>query len=73
MAASVVGLPSESEDFLHGSDELIKQLKTTKPLTGSAVLMPGERSDHLAKQAIDNDEIEITDVIWNGLNTFVVS
>jgi LDH2 family malate/lactate/ureidoglycolate dehydrogenase len=67
------GLLVGKDEFLKGADELTKQLKSAKPLSGKGVLLPGERGDNLAKQAEDSGEIEIVDAIWNELNSFVVN
>jgi L-2-hydroxycarboxylate dehydrogenase (NAD+) len=65
------GLLVGKDAFLKGADELTKQLKSAKPLSGNGVLLPGERGDSLAKQAENTGEIEIADAIWNELNAFV--
>ncbi|HZM63972.1 MAG TPA: Ldh family oxidoreductase [Candidatus Saccharimonadales bacterium] len=65
------GLLTSKDEFMQGADELAKQLKSAKPLSGDGVLLPGERGDNLAKQAEKSGEIEIADAIWNELNAFV--
>ncbi len=65
------GLLVNKEAFLKQASELTKQIKTAKPLPGQEVLLPGERGDHLAKQAADSGELEIADAIWNELKSFV--
>ena len=51
--------------------ELVNQIKSAKPLPGKQVILPGEHGDILAKQAVDSNEIEMDDAIWNELVTFV--
>jgi L-2-hydroxycarboxylate dehydrogenase (NAD+) len=67
------GLLVGKDEFLKGADELTRQIKSAKPLAGQKVLLPGERGDELAKQATDNNEIEIANAIWQELCTFVDS
>jgi LDH2 family malate/lactate/ureidoglycolate dehydrogenase len=65
------GLFVGKEEFLKGTDELTRQLKSAKPLPGKRVMLPGERGDAVAKQAEDSGEIEIADAIWHELVGFV--
>lgn len=66
------GLLVGKDQFLQGAGELIKQIKSAKPLPGqTGVLVPGERGDTLTKQAEDRGEIEIADAIWKELVGFV--
>ncbi len=66
------GLLTNKDEFMHGADELTRQLKAAQPLPGSdGVLLPGERGDNRAQQAEAADEIEIADAIWNELTAFV--
>ena len=67
------GLLAGKVEFMKRSTELVKHIKSAKPLPGQKVLLPGEQGDALAKQAQDSNEIEIADAIWNQLNTFVQS
>lgn len=59
------------EEFLQRTDELLKEIKSAKPLPGQEVLLPGERGDRLSKQATESGEIEIADAIWQELCDFV--
>ena len=65
------GLLVGKDEFLKAADELTNNIKSAKPLSGQSVLLPGERGDELAKQAINSDEIEIADAIWLELKAFV--
>jgi len=38
------------------------------PLPGKQVILPGEHGDMIAKQAVDSNEIEIADAIWEQLS-----
>ncbi len=65
------GLLAGKDEFMQRSTELIKHIKSAKPLAGQKVLLPGERGDALAKQAEASGEIEIADAIWQELCDFV--
>lgn len=65
------GLLAGKEEYLKRATELVGQIKAAKPLPGKSVILPGEHGDELAKQAIDNNEIEIADTIWKELVSFV--
>ncbi len=65
------GLLAGREEFLKATGELIAGIKAAKPLPGQNVMLPGERGDHLAQTAIENNEIEIADAIWQELCDFV--
>lgn len=65
------GLLAGKEQFMERATELIHQIKNSKPLEGSEVLLPGEHGDAIARAAEQSGEIEIADAIWNELKTFV--
>ena len=67
------GLLAGKDEYLLRATELVNQIKSAKPLPGKNVILPGEHGDVLAKQAIESNEIEIADAIWNELITFVNS
>jgi L-2-hydroxycarboxylate dehydrogenase (NAD+) len=61
----------DKAQYMKEASELVEAVKSAKPLAGQSVLMPGERGDHLAKQATESNEIEIADAIWKELTDFV--
>lgn len=65
------GLLAGKEEYLKRATELVNQIKSAKPLPGKQVILPGEHGDKLAKQAVDSNEIEIADAIWEQLVAFV--
>lgn len=65
------GLLVGKEAYLQAVDELTAQIKSAKALPGKRVVLPGEHGDSLTKQAVDGNEIEIADAIWQELNDFV--
>ncbi len=65
------GLLAGKEEYLQRATEYINQIKSAKPLPGRQVMLPGEHGDSIAKQALDSNEIEIADVIWDQLESFV--
>ena len=65
------GLLAGKEEYLKRATELVKQIKSAKPLSGRQVVLPGEHGDQLAKQAIESNQIEIADAIWSELVAFV--
>jgi LDH2 family malate/lactate/ureidoglycolate dehydrogenase len=65
------GLLAGKEEYLERSTEFINQIKSAKPLPGERVILPGEIGDSTAERAIDSNEIEIPDAIWDELNSFV--
>ena len=65
------GLLAGKDEYMKRATELVNQIKSAKPLPGKQVILPGEHGDMLAKQAVDSNEIEIDDAIWNELVKFV--
>lgn len=65
------GLLAGKEEYLKRATELVNQIKSAKPLPGKQVMLPGEHGDALAEQAVESNEIEIADAIWNELVAFV--
>ena len=65
------GLLAGKAEYMARATELVKQIKSAKPLPGRQVVMPGEHGDNIRKQAVETGEIEIADAIWNELVTFV--
>jgi LDH2 family malate/lactate/ureidoglycolate dehydrogenase len=65
------GLLAGKDEFMRRAGELMKSLKSAKPLPGQKVLLPGEHGDELAAQAKQSGEIEIADAIWQQLTEFV--
>jgi L-2-hydroxycarboxylate dehydrogenase (NAD+) len=67
------GLLTGKDEFMKGADELTRQLKSAKPLSGAGVLLPGEHGDALATQAEESGEIEVANAIWEELSAFVAN
>jgi len=67
------GLLAGKDEYMKRATELVNQIKSAKPLPGQQVTLPGERGDARAKQALDNNEIEIDDAIWKELENFIKS
>ncbi len=67
------GLLAGKEEYMERATELVRQIKSAKPLPGRQVILPGEHGDTLAKQATDSNEIEVADAIWNELITFAAN
>jgi LDH2 family malate/lactate/ureidoglycolate dehydrogenase len=65
------GLLAGKNEYLERSTEFINQIKSAKPLPGERVILPGEIGDSIAEKAIESNEIEIPDAIWDELNSFV--
>jgi LDH2 family malate/lactate/ureidoglycolate dehydrogenase len=65
------GLLAGKDEYMKRATELVNQIKSAKPLPGKQVILPGEHGDMLAKQAVDSNEIEIDEAIWNELVKFV--
>lgn len=65
------GLLAGKDEYMKRATELVKQIKASKPLPGRKVVLPGENGDELARQALESNEIEIADAIWEELQTFV--
>jgi LDH2 family malate/lactate/ureidoglycolate dehydrogenase len=65
------GLLAGKDEYFKRATALVNQIKSAKPLPGKSVRLPGEYGDALAKQAVDTDEIEIADAIWEELVKFV--
>lgn len=65
------GLLAGKEEYMNRATELVNQIKSAKPLSGKSVILPGEHGDAVAKQALDSNEIEIADSVWNQLLIFV--
>ena len=65
------GLLVGKDAYFKAADELVAQVKSARPLPGKQVLLPGEHGDALTKQAVDTDQIEIANAIWQELNDFV--
>lgn len=57
--------------FLKGAEELVRQIKSAKPLPDEAVYIPGERGNERTAAALQSGEIEIADAIWQQLCEFV--
>jgi LDH2 family malate/lactate/ureidoglycolate dehydrogenase len=65
------GLLIDKAEFLRGTNALVEQVRSAKPLPGHRnVQLPGERGDRLAKQAAETGEIEIAEAIWTKLLAF---
>ena len=65
------GLIGSREEYLKRSTELVKSVKSAKPIPGKEVLLPGERGDRLLKEAEESGTLEIADSIWEELCKFV--
>lgn len=67
------GLLAGTEEYMKRSREFIEGIKSSKPINGQTIYLPGERGDKIAKEALDKGEIEIADGIWKELNNFIAS
>ncbi|MCW1908323.1 MAG: Ldh family oxidoreductase [Candidatus Saccharibacteria bacterium] len=65
------GLLADKDQYMERATEMIKQVKSAKPLPGKQVVLPGEKGDAVARQAEESGEIEIADAIWEELIKFV--
>ncbi len=65
------GLLAGKEEYMKRSQELVKHIKSSKPIEGQHVLLPGEHGDAKVKQIVESGEIEIADGIWNELISFI--
>ena len=66
------GLLLDKTAYLANSSELCELVTGAKPLNhGAGVQLPGERGDAIRSTALETDEIEIADAIWEELCTFV--
>lgn len=65
------GLIGSREEYLKRSTELVKSVKSAKPIPGKEVLLPGERGDRLLKEAEESGTLEIADSIWEELCKYV--
>lgn len=59
------------DEYMRRTTELINQIKSSKPLDGQQVYLPGEQGDTRVQKVLDTGEIEIADEIWNELCGFV--
>ena len=59
------------EEYMKRTTELVKQVKSAKPLFDQPVLLPGEQGDSVVATAEATGEIEIADEIWQELCSFV--
>jgi len=65
------GLLAGKDEFMNRTTELVKNIKSAKPLEGQAVYMPGELGDARVQAAEEAGELEIADAIWNELIEFI--
>lgn len=65
------GLLAGRDQYFTRATALVNAIKSAKPLSGKQVMLPGEHGDSLTKQAIDSNQIDIADAIWNELVAFV--
>ncbi len=65
------GLLAGKEEYMSRATELVKQVKSAKPINGQQVLLPGEQGDKRARQVEESGEIEIADAIWAQLLEFI--
>lgn len=57
-----------TDEFKDRVSKIVSEVKAARKLPGvEEILVPGERSNRLAKQRIDTDEIEIEDNLYNEL------
>jgi LDH2 family malate/lactate/ureidoglycolate dehydrogenase len=58
----------DAESFKQDASDLIQRVKATLRLPGvDAILVPGERGDHLMQAALESGSIEIDDGLWQAL------
>jgi len=65
------GLLASKDEYMQRSTELVNHIRSAKPLSGQAVILPGEHGDAIASEAEASGEIEIADAIWQELKNFV--
>lgn len=65
------GLLAGKDEYMKRATALVNHIKSSKPLPGQQVVLPGEYGDSMAKKAETSGEIEIADAIWRELNDFV--
>jgi L-2-hydroxycarboxylate dehydrogenase (NAD+) len=57
------------ESFKAANTTLIEKIKATSKLPGEEIRIPGEQAAELQGQAIDDDEIEIPDELWQEIES----
>jgi LDH2 family malate/lactate/ureidoglycolate dehydrogenase len=65
------GILVGKEQYLRAADELVQSMATAKPIPDLKVKLPGQQNDEIAKHAIDQNEIDLDDAIWQSLSDFV--
>jgi LDH2 family malate/lactate/ureidoglycolate dehydrogenase len=65
------GLLLDKAEYMANSTELCERVTGAKPLENAVVQLPGQRGDARLTEAMETNEIEIADPIWEQLCTFV--
>lgn len=65
------GLLAGKEEYMKRSRELVESIKSSRPIPGKSVMLPGEHGDELTRKARDSGEIEIPDGVWTELVKFL--
>jgi len=55
------------EQFKQQNSEMIEIIKSTKPLPGKTIRIPGEQGSELERGSINSGEIELPDELWQEL------
>lgn len=59
------------DEYLTRANNLVKLIKSAKPIEGKEVFLPGEIGDRKAKQVEESGEIDIAQGVWDKLCQFV--
>ncbi|MFH1649833.1 MAG: Ldh family oxidoreductase [Candidatus Woesearchaeota archaeon] len=59
------------DEYLTRATNLVKLIKSAKPIEGKTVVLPGELGDRKAKQVETSGEIDIAQGVWDKLCQFV--
>ena len=65
------GLFAGTEEYMKRSRALVDLIKSSKPIEGQEVVLPGEKGDRRVAEAESAGEIEIADGVWEELCKFV--
>lgn len=59
------------DEYFKRADNLVKLVKSSKPIEGKEVVLPGEIGDRKAREVEETGEIEIAQGVWDKLCAFV--
>ncbi len=57
------------ETFKKQNTEMLDQIKSTRPLEGQSIRIPGEQAGKLEKQDLENDLLELPDELWEEIKS----